>query len=89
MLEDIAVLTGGTVISQEVGLELKEATMDMLGRAKTVKVQKENTIIVDGMGDPNAIKGSCCSDQNADQVRRLLSSIRRSCRSVWLSWPAA
>ena len=56
MLEDIAVLTGGTVISQEVGLELKEATMDMLGRAKTVKVQKENTIIVDGMGDPNAIK---------------------------------
>ena len=56
MLEDIAVLTGGTVISQEVGLELKEATVDMLGRAKTVKVQKENTIIVDGMGDPNAIK---------------------------------
>ena len=56
MLEDIAVLTGGTVISQEVGLDLKEATMDMLGRAKTVKVQKENTIIVDGMGDPNAIK---------------------------------
>ena len=52
MLEDIAILTGGTVISQEVGLELKEATMDMLGRAKTVKVQKENTIIVDGMGDP-------------------------------------
>lgn len=46
MLEDIAILTGGTVISQEVGLELKEATMDMLGRAKTVKVQKENTIIV-------------------------------------------
>ena len=56
MLEDIAILTGGTVISQEVGLELKEATMDMLGRAKTVKVQKENTIIVDGMGDPAQIK---------------------------------
>ncbi len=56
MLEDIAILTGGTVISQEVGLELKEATMDMLGRAKTVKVQKENTIIVDGMGDAEQIK---------------------------------
>ena len=56
MLEDIAILTGGTVISQEVGLELKDATIDMLGHAKTVKVQKENTIIVDGMGDPEAIK---------------------------------
>ncbi len=56
MLEDIAILTGGTVISQEVGLELKDATVDMLGHAKTVKVQKENTIIVDGMGDPEMIK---------------------------------
>ena len=56
MLEDIAVLTGGTVISQEVGLELKDTDLSMLGRAKTVKVQKENTIIVDGMGDPAAIK---------------------------------
>ena len=46
MLEDIAILTGGRVISEEVGLELKEATLDMLGRAKSVKVQKENTIIV-------------------------------------------
>mgnify|MGYP005806228299 CR=1 FL=1 len=57
MLEDIAVLTGGQVISEEVGLELKNATMDMLGRAKSVKVQKENTIIVDGFGDKEAIKG--------------------------------
>ncbi|MCD7715818.1 MAG: chaperonin GroEL [Lachnospiraceae bacterium] len=56
MLQDIAILTGGTVISEEVGLELKDATMDMLGRAKSVKVQKENTIIVDGMGDKDAIK---------------------------------
>jgi chaperonin GroEL len=55
MLEDIAILTGGTVVSQEVGLELKDATVDMLGRAKTVKVQKENTIIVDGVGDQYAI----------------------------------
>lgn len=56
MLEDIAILTGGTVISEELGYELKDATMDMLGRAKSVKVQKENTIIVDGMGDAEAIK---------------------------------
>ncbi len=55
MLEDIAVLTGGQVISEEVGLDLKETTMDQLGRAKSVKVQKENTIIVDGEGDKDAI----------------------------------
>ncbi len=55
MLEDIAILTGGQVISEEVGLELKETTMDQLGRAKSVKVQKENTIIVDGIGDKDAI----------------------------------
>ena len=56
MLEDIAVLTGGQVISEEVGLELKNATMDMLGRAKSVKVQKENTVIVDGLGEKDAIQ---------------------------------
>ena len=56
MLQDIAVLTGGTVISEEVGLELKTATIDMLGRARQVKVTKENTTIVDGAGDATAIK---------------------------------
>lgn len=56
MLEDIAILTGGQVISEEVGLELKDTTLDQLGRAKSVKVQKENTIIVDGEGDKEAIK---------------------------------
>ncbi|MBP5554919.1 MAG: chaperonin GroEL [Lachnospiraceae bacterium] len=55
MLEDIAILTGGTVISSEVGLELKDATIDQLGTAKSVKVQKENTIIVDGEGNKKAI----------------------------------
>ena len=55
MLEDIAILTGGQVISSELGMELKETTMDMLGRAKSVKVQKENTVIVDGYGDKEAI----------------------------------
>ncbi|MBD5392868.1 MAG: chaperonin GroEL [Lachnospiraceae bacterium] len=55
MLEDIAILTGGQVISSELGLELKETTMDQLGRAKSVKIQKENTVIVDGEGDKEAI----------------------------------
>ena len=55
MLKDIAILTGGTVISEELGLDLKDATMDQLGRAKSVKVQKENTIIVDGLGDKKEI----------------------------------
>ena len=55
MLEDIAILTGGQVISDELGLDLKETTMDQLGRAKSVKVQKENTVIVDGLGDKEAI----------------------------------
>ena len=56
MLEDIAILTGGTVISSELGYELKDTTMDMLGRAKSVKVQKENTVIVDGEGDKKALQ---------------------------------
>ena len=56
MLEDIAILTGGQVISDELGLDMKETTLDMLGRAKSVKVQKENTVIVDGLGDKAAIE---------------------------------
>ena len=55
MLKDIAILTGGTVISEEVGLELKDTTIEMLGRAKSVKTNKENTVIVDGLGDKKAI----------------------------------
>ena len=66
MLKDIAILTGGEVISEEVGLELKDATLDMLGRAKSVKVQKENTIIVDGLGDKAAI---------ADRVNQIKTMI--------------
>ena len=57
MLQDIAILTGGQVISEELGMDLKEATMDQLGRAKSVKVQKENTVIVDGCGNKEAING--------------------------------
>ena len=55
MLQDIAILTGGQVISDELGLDLKEAKMEQLGRAKSVKVAKENTVIVDGLGDKDAI----------------------------------
>ncbi len=57
MLEDIAILTGGQVISEELGLDLKETTLEQLGRAKSVKVQKENTVIVDGMGNKDTING--------------------------------
>ena len=61
MLEDIAILTGGQVISSDLGLELKDTTMDMLGRAKSVKVQKENTVIVDGEGSKDAIAARIAS----------------------------
>ena len=64
MLEDIAILTGGTVISSDLGLELKDTTMDQLGRAKSVKVQKENTIIVDGEGDKAAIQSRIAQIKN-------------------------
>ena len=69
MLKDIAILTGGTVISEELGLELKDTTMDQLGRAKSVKVQKENTIIVDGCGDKKAI---------ADRVAQIKAQIEET-----------
>ncbi|MGN1160485.1 MAG: chaperonin GroEL [Lachnospiraceae bacterium] len=64
MLEDIAILTGGTVISSDLGLELKDTTKDQLGRAKSVKVQKENTIIVDGEGDKAAIQSRIAQIKN-------------------------
>lgn len=57
MLQDIAILTGGTVITSDLGLELKDTTIDQLGTARQVKIEKENTIIVDGAGDKDAIKG--------------------------------
>ena len=57
MLKDIAILTGGQVISEELGLELKDVTLEQLGRAKSVKVQKENTVIVDGLGEKEEIAG--------------------------------
>ena len=68
MLRDIAVLTGGEVISEEVGLDLKEANITQLGRARQVKINKENTIIVGGMGDPDAIKARVNQIKGAIEV---------------------
>ena len=61
MLRDIAILTGGEVISSEIGLELKDASIEMLGRARQIKITKENTVIVDGAGDVNEIKARVAS----------------------------
>ena len=69
MLKDIAILTGGEVISEELGLDLKDTTMEQLGRAKSVKVQKENTVIVDGLGDKKAI---------ADRVAQIKNQIEET-----------
>ena len=65
MLQDIAILTGGTVISEDVGIELKDATLQMLGQARQIKVNKETTTIVDGAGDPEAIKARVAPIRNA------------------------
>ena len=85
MLEDIAILTGGQVISSDLGLELKETTLDMLGRAKSVKVQKENTVIVDGEGDKAAIQarvgqikkmiGETTSDFDREKLQERLAKL--------------
>ncbi len=85
MLEDIAILTGGQVISDELGLELKETTVDQLGRARQVKVQKENTIIVDGLGDSDAISarvaqikaqiGETTSDFDKEKLQERLAKL--------------
>ncbi|MCD7947348.1 MAG: chaperonin GroEL [Oscillospiraceae bacterium] len=85
MLEDIAILTGGTVVSSDMGYELKEATMDMLGRARQIKVSKENTIIVDGAGAQNDIKSrvgqirnqieSTTSDYDKEKLQERLAKL--------------
>ena len=88
MLQDIAILTGGTVISSELGLELKDVTLDQLGQAKSVKVQKENTIIVDGEGDSEAIKArvaqiraeieTTTSDFDREKLQERLAKMKES-----------
>ncbi len=89
MLEDIAILTGGTVISDDVGLELKDVTIGELGRAKSVKVEKENTIIVDGMGDKASIDArialirSQIEDSTSDfDIEKLQERLAKLCGGV-------
>lgn len=88
MLEDIAILTGGQVISEDLGIKLESVTLDMLGTAKRVSITKEDTTIVDGAGAKADIEGRC------KQIRRRSrkpprTMTARSCRSGWPSWPAA
>jgi len=71
MLEDIAILTGGEVITSDLGLELKDTTLEQLGRARQVKIQKENTIIVDGLGNKENI---------ADRVKQIRAALEETKR---------
>ena len=80
MLRDIAILTGGEVISEELGLDLKETTLDQLGRAKSVKVQKENTTIVDGMGEKSAI------DARIAQIKAQIEETRKDLQNLQAEW---
>ena len=85
MLEDIAILTGGTVISEERGYKLENADADMLGTAEKVSIDKDNTTIVNGAGSADDIKARV--GQIKSQSRPLLRiTTRRNCRSVWPSW---
>ena len=88
MLEDIAVLTGGQVICEDLGIKLENVTLDMLGRAKRVMIEKENTTVVDGAGSRTRSRaGSSRSRRRSRRPPRTTTG--RSCRSGWPSWPAA
>lgn len=87
MLEDIAILTGGVVISEEKGLTLDKATLEELGTAKKVTVSKDNTTIVDGLARRKTSRSVWLSSRTRLPTRRALTT-RRSCRSAWLSWLA-
>ncbi len=88
MLQDIAILTGGTVVSADLGYELKDATVQMLGHARQVKVTKENTTIVGGAGDKDAMQPALHRSATRSRLLPAISTAR-SCRSAWQSWPAA
>ncbi len=88
MLEDIAILTGGTVISEDLGIKLESVTLDMLGRAKKVSISKENTTIVDGAGEKSDIEARVA--QIKAQIEETTSDYdREKPRSVWPSSRAA
>ena len=89
MLEDIAILTGGQVITEELGLDLKTADDQQLGRARQVRVTKENTIIVDGAGDAAKIIEAASTKSVNSLKKRLPNSTRKNCKSAWPNWPAA
>ena len=89
MLEDIAVLTGGQVISEDLGIKLENVTIDMLGRAKRVRVEKENTTIVDGTRQEGRHPGPRRPDQGSRSKKPPPTTTGRSCRSAWPSSRAA
>ena len=89
MLEDIAILTGGTVISEDLGIKLENVTLDMLGRAKKVAIDKENTTIVDGVGKKIEIEARVEADQGADRGDDLGLRPREAAGASWRSSPAA
>ena len=87
MLQDIATLTGGTVISEEIGMELEKATLEDLGTAKRIVITKDNTTIIDGAGEQAAI------DARVKQIRQQIEEAtsdydKENCKSVWPSWLA-
>ena len=88
MLEDIAVLTGGQVISEDLGIKLENVTLDMLGRAKRVRIEKENTTIIDGAGKKEDIEAASARSRRRSR-RRPPTTTARSSRSVWPSSRAA
>ena len=88
MLEDMAILTGGTVIAEEVGLKLENATLNDLGQAKRIEIDKENTTIIDGAGDKKQIEGRVKASASRS-TKPPATTTARSCRSAWPSWPAA
>ena len=87
MLQDIAILTGGTVISEEVGLDLESATLEHLGSAKRVTMDKDNSTIIDGAGDAMPFRRALARSVSRLKTRPL-TTIVRSCKSVWPSWLA-
>jgi chaperonin GroEL len=88
MLEDIACLTGGRVIAEELGRKLDKATLEDLGRAKRIEIDKDNTTIIDGAGDPQAIQARIAQIK-AEAERPRATTTRTSCRSARPSSPAA
>ena len=89
MLEDIAILTGGTVISEDLGIKLENVALNMLGRAKKVSIDKDNTTIVDGSGKKADIDRARRARSRRRSRRPPPTTIARSCRSGWPSSPAA